>query len=209
MEKIQQFKDRKPVLCDIPLPTHTDEPSSFGSRLADRVAAVLGSWPFLIVQSTLLSLWIVWNALPLGQFFSVRPALLSQAGSATRPTNSRPLLRVFPAALGRCRNIGSDLVGERARVPSVSFSGRHSALDAGVLDIVLLSSDEEVLRIDTGAIVAPVQNKRARRYWAVIMGPKDAVRSLQLVLEINKTITIVGFGSCPFPAARGRHQDAK
>lgn len=31
---------------------------SFGDRVADRVATTVGSWPFIIVQSVLLALWI-------------------------------------------------------------------------------------------------------------------------------------------------------
>ena len=34
---------------------------SFGQRWADRVAAGVGSWPFIIVQSILLSFWAVLN----------------------------------------------------------------------------------------------------------------------------------------------------
>ena len=34
---------------------------SLGQRVADRVAAVVGSWPFIIAQSALLALWIVFN----------------------------------------------------------------------------------------------------------------------------------------------------
>ena len=34
---------------------------SLGQRIADRVAAVVGSWPFIIVQSGLLALWMVVN----------------------------------------------------------------------------------------------------------------------------------------------------
>jgi len=32
-----------------------------GQRIADRVAATMGSWPFIIIQSILLSIWIVLN----------------------------------------------------------------------------------------------------------------------------------------------------
>jgi uncharacterized membrane protein len=37
------------------------EKSSFGERVADRVAATVGSWPFIIVQSTVLFGWIAFN----------------------------------------------------------------------------------------------------------------------------------------------------
>ena len=34
---------------------------SFGDRIADKVAATMGSWTFIIVQSVLLAIWIVLN----------------------------------------------------------------------------------------------------------------------------------------------------
>jgi uncharacterized membrane protein len=38
-----------------------EEQRTFGDRVADRVAAVVGSWPFIITQSIILGLWIVAN----------------------------------------------------------------------------------------------------------------------------------------------------
>ncbi len=34
---------------------------SFGARIADQVAATVGSWPFIIAQSGILCIWIVLN----------------------------------------------------------------------------------------------------------------------------------------------------
>ena len=34
---------------------------TFGQRVADRVAATMGSWSFIIVQSVILAFWIVFN----------------------------------------------------------------------------------------------------------------------------------------------------
>ena len=39
-------------------PPHT---LTFGQRVADQVAATMGSWPFIIVQSAILLVWIVLN----------------------------------------------------------------------------------------------------------------------------------------------------
>jgi uncharacterized membrane protein len=39
-------------------PPHT---LTFGQRIADQVAATMGSWPFIIVQSVILLVWIVLN----------------------------------------------------------------------------------------------------------------------------------------------------
>jgi len=43
-----------------PLAKHAQS-ESFAERIADQVAAGVGSWPFIIVQSILLILWIVLN----------------------------------------------------------------------------------------------------------------------------------------------------
>lgn len=40
-----------------------DEPSSYGQRVADKVAAFGGSWTFIISFGTVLLLWIVFNSL--------------------------------------------------------------------------------------------------------------------------------------------------
>ncbi len=41
--------------------THTLEQPGFGARIADGVAAMVGSWPFIIVQSVLLLAWMTLN----------------------------------------------------------------------------------------------------------------------------------------------------
>jgi uncharacterized membrane protein len=37
------------------------EPLTFGQRIADRFAAVMGSWSFIIIQTVLLAAWVVVN----------------------------------------------------------------------------------------------------------------------------------------------------
>jgi uncharacterized membrane protein len=37
------------------------EQMKFGQRVADRVAAIIGSWRFIIIQSTMLAVWIALN----------------------------------------------------------------------------------------------------------------------------------------------------
>ena len=36
-------------------------PLTWGQKVADQVAATVGSWRFIIIQSTLIVLWISWN----------------------------------------------------------------------------------------------------------------------------------------------------
>ncbi|HRK65508.1 MAG TPA: DUF1003 domain-containing protein [Terricaulis sp.] len=51
------------------------EPPSFGARAADAVAASVGSWRFILVQSTLSGAWLLYNALS-GKPFDPFPFIL-------------------------------------------------------------------------------------------------------------------------------------
>jgi uncharacterized membrane protein len=44
-----------------------------GERVADAVAATVGSWPFIVVQSILLAAWIVLNAVVIGGWIAGKP----------------------------------------------------------------------------------------------------------------------------------------
>jgi uncharacterized membrane protein len=52
--------------------THPDklhEPVTLGQHAADKVAQLVGSWPFIIGQSIILAAWIFWNAYFAVQYF--------------------------------------------------------------------------------------------------------------------------------------------
>lgn len=56
-----------------PVNVRHESQRSAGERLADGVAARVGSWPFIVVQSTLLGLWILANALLIGRWLGGKP----------------------------------------------------------------------------------------------------------------------------------------
>ena len=39
------------------------ENSTMGERVADHVAAFIGSWPFIIIQSVIFAVWVIFNTL--------------------------------------------------------------------------------------------------------------------------------------------------
>ena len=53
------FKHKHPPIKNVHAVFETQ--STFGQRAADKVAAVAGSWPFIIIQSTLLVAWVALN----------------------------------------------------------------------------------------------------------------------------------------------------
>jgi uncharacterized membrane protein len=52
---------------------HMGEGRSRGERIADAVAARVGSWPFILTQSVLLALWIIANGLLLRDWIGHKP----------------------------------------------------------------------------------------------------------------------------------------
>jgi uncharacterized membrane protein len=68
------------VLQRPPVPRDTDattgEHLTFGQRLADRVTNSIGSWPFIVVQSVLLLIWIVVNTIAWRQHWDPYPFIL-------------------------------------------------------------------------------------------------------------------------------------
>ena len=53
-----------------------DEKRTFGQRLADRAAAEIGSWRFLIAQTVLFAVWIALNALMVALRWDPYPFIL-------------------------------------------------------------------------------------------------------------------------------------
>jgi uncharacterized membrane protein len=52
---------------------HAGEGRTSGEKIADGVAAKVGSWPFIIVQSSLLALWIIGNAFLIRDWLGGKP----------------------------------------------------------------------------------------------------------------------------------------
>ena len=57
----EPFKHRHPPVQDINRIFR--EQLTFGQRTADWVAATMGSWTFIIIQSVILSIWVALNAM--------------------------------------------------------------------------------------------------------------------------------------------------
>jgi uncharacterized membrane protein len=54
----------------------TPPPLGTGDRVADRIASVVGSWPFVILQSILLTAWILFNVYAWVQAWDPYPFIL-------------------------------------------------------------------------------------------------------------------------------------
>ena len=64
----REVGDRHPVNV-----RHRGDGRTAGERIADAVAARVGSWQFIIVQSTLLALWIIGNGFLIRDWLNGKP----------------------------------------------------------------------------------------------------------------------------------------
>ena len=71
--------------------THYDD-ATFGERLADRIAAGIGSWRFLIVQTFLVSLWVMSNVWLLKHPFDPYPLILLKLLFSVQAAYTGPVL---------------------------------------------------------------------------------------------------------------------
>jgi uncharacterized membrane protein len=67
---IEQLRQKSPAQTPMVMPL------SLGNRLADRVVTIVGSWPFILIQSFLLMLWIALNLLAYNQHWDPYPFIL-------------------------------------------------------------------------------------------------------------------------------------
>jgi uncharacterized membrane protein len=67
-------------------------PRTFGEYLADRVAAVVGSWRFILIQSGLLMLWIVLNIVAWTQHWDPYPFILLNLVLSFQAAFTAPIL---------------------------------------------------------------------------------------------------------------------
>ena len=65
---------------------------SFGARIADKVAATMGSWPFILVQSTILALWIALNVVGLVKHWDPYPFILLNLALSFQAAYAAPFI---------------------------------------------------------------------------------------------------------------------
>lgn len=65
---------------------------SFGQRLADRFAEIIGSWRFILIQSTLLAVWIALNVAAWMRHWDPYPFILLNLALSFRAAYAAPII---------------------------------------------------------------------------------------------------------------------
>lgn len=66
---LHQYRHEHPDVLDVNQTIDTQK--TFGQKVADKVAEIVGSWPFIIIQSFILLCWIIANV-----YLAVHPEIL-------------------------------------------------------------------------------------------------------------------------------------
>jgi uncharacterized membrane protein len=69
-----------------------EERMTLGQRVADRVAATIGSWPFIIIQSIFLTGWIILNVVAWVQHWDPYPFILLNLALSFQAAYSAPII---------------------------------------------------------------------------------------------------------------------
>src|SRR5690242_19788217 len=69
-----------------------DRSLTVGERVADRVAEMIGSWPFIITQSVVLGLWIVLNVVAYIQHWDPYPFILLNLALSFQGAYAAPII---------------------------------------------------------------------------------------------------------------------
>jgi uncharacterized membrane protein len=71
---------------------HIHASNTFGQRAADAIANGMGSWPFIIIQSLFVGVWIVLNVVGVIQHWDVYPFILLNLLFSTQAAYAAPII---------------------------------------------------------------------------------------------------------------------
>ena len=71
---------------------HGGPTPTFGQKIADAVAATMGSWPFIIIQTTILALWIALNILAWVRHWDPYPFILLNLALSFQAAYAAPFI---------------------------------------------------------------------------------------------------------------------
>ena len=77
--KFPTFKHEHPPIVDVN--KVVNEQMTTGQKIADKVAATVGSWRFIIIQSSILAIWLVLNSLAWAFRWDPYPFIVRRIGS--------------------------------------------------------------------------------------------------------------------------------
>lgn len=113
---------------------------SFGARIADKVAATMGSWPFILVQSSILALWIALNVVGVVKHWDPYPFILLNLALSFQAAYAAPFIMMSQnrqAIVDRQEAHHDYTVNTKAELEVELLHEKISALQSGEIAQVL------------------------------------------------------------------------
>ena len=88
--KFPTFKHDHPQIIDVN--KVADEQLTMGQRIADRVAATMGSWKFIMTQAGIMVVWVTFNSVALFYHFDGYPFILLNLAMSAQAAFATPLI---------------------------------------------------------------------------------------------------------------------
>lgn len=89
---LSDLRNRRRSLREQEGSRHQPPPLTLGQRIADRVAAIMGSWTFIICQSVVLAIWIVLNVAAWMQHWDPYPFILLNLALSFQAAYTAPVI---------------------------------------------------------------------------------------------------------------------
>ncbi len=83
--------------------------ASFGERMADRVASVAGSWHFIIIQSIILTVWVILNVTACIEHWDPYPFILMNLVLSLQAAYTAPLIMISQNRQNRRDRLAADI----------------------------------------------------------------------------------------------------
>ncbi|MGH9763491.1 MAG: DUF1003 domain-containing protein [Blastocatellia bacterium] len=87
---LERFLKRRRASRDVN--TEFESKLTVGQRVADRVASTMGSWSFIIIQSVILSIWVVLNVIAIVQHWDPYPFILLNLALSFQAAYAAPII---------------------------------------------------------------------------------------------------------------------
>jgi len=121
------------------------ENSSFGNRLADYVAAGMGSWKFIIIQTILVFLWMGLNVIGFISHWDVYPFILLNLLFSTQAAYAAPIIMMAQNRQNERDRMHAESdyqTNKDAKLEIEALAKKLDALDVEKLDKIIKMLDE-------------------------------------------------------------------
>src|SRR5271169_4250746 len=157
-QRIRHVHSHKPV---ININQVDAEKLTRGQRIADGLAAVMGSWPFIIIQSIILAIWILANVIAWIQHWDPYPFILLNLALSFQAAYAAPIIMMSQdrqAAKDRLMAEQDYEVNCKAEDELKSIMSHLEQQDEVMLDVLRRMEGQHQVIMGKLAVVAPDGN---------------------------------------------------